>query len=224
MRNGWTYLMPELGNQLPLPRCPHCAVAKPFLARAWEFETKDYRGSKNRWWNTFVCRTCGGVVLCASNNGNQGGIVEQYPAGEKFDDSSIPERARAYLNQAIESVHAPAGAIMLAASAVDAMLKAKKYTDGSLYSRIDKAAADHVITTDMGMWAHEVRLDANDQRHADQEALLPTEAEARRAIEFVKALALFMFILPSRVKVGLAEAKGGTAPAKVSQPAKQAIS
>lgn len=51
---------------------------------------------------------------------------------------------------------------MLAASAVDALLKLKGYTAGSLYARIEKAAEDHVITQDMAKWAHEVRLDAND--------------------------------------------------------------
>ena len=43
------------------------------------------------------------------------------------------------------------------------MLKAKDYTEGSLYSRIDKAVEDRLITKEMAAWAHEVRLDANDQ-------------------------------------------------------------
>jgi hypothetical protein len=55
---------------------------------------------------------------------------------------------------------------MLAASAVDAMLKHKNYTVGSLKDRIDKAAKDHLITSEMAAWAHEIRLDANDERHA----------------------------------------------------------
>jgi hypothetical protein len=38
---------------------------------------------------------------------------------------------------------------MLSASAVDAMLKVKGYKSGSLYSRIDKAAEDHMITSEM---------------------------------------------------------------------------
>lgn len=95
---------------------------------------------------------------------------------------------------------------MLAASAVDAMLKAKNYTEGSLYARIDKAAADHVITDDMGQWAHEVRLDANDQRHPDEDASLPSREGARKSIDFVIALGQFMFVLPLRVKRGRAAA------------------
>jgi hypothetical protein len=43
--------------------------------------------------------------------------------GEKQLEDSIPKRARVYLDQAISSIHAPSGAVMLAASSVDAMLK-----------------------------------------------------------------------------------------------------
>ena len=64
---------------------------------------------------------------------------------------------------------------MLAASAVDAMLKVKGYKDGSLYQRIKDAAAGHIITADMATWAHQVRLDANDQRHADESASIPNQ-------------------------------------------------
>lgn len=35
----------------------------------------------------------------------------------------LPDRARQFLNQALASIHAPAGAVMLTASAIDAMLK-----------------------------------------------------------------------------------------------------
>jgi hypothetical protein len=49
----------------------------------------------------------------------------------------IPDRAREYLEQAISSISAPAGAIMLAASSVDAMLKEKGLNSGKLYSRIN---------------------------------------------------------------------------------------
>lgn len=97
---------------------------------------------------------------------------------------------------------------MLAASSVDAMLKSSGYVEGSLYSRIEKAATNHLITTQMATWAHDVRLDANDHRHADEDAPLPTKADAQRAIDFAKALGMFMFVLPARVTRGITEAKG----------------
>lgn len=95
---------------------------------------------------------------------------------------------------------------MLSASAVDAMLKEKGYKEGSLYGRIDKAADDHLITKEMAEWAHAVRLKANDERHADDHADLPTEEEARRSVEFVQALAKFLFELPAMVAAGIKRA------------------
>jgi hypothetical protein len=91
---------------------------------------------------------------------------------------------------------------MLTASSVDAMLKSKGYKEGTLYSRIDQAAKDHVITEEMAAWAHEIRLDANDQRHSDEAAPLPNEADAEKVIEFASALAQFLFVLPARVARG----------------------
>jgi len=129
-------------------------------------------------------------------------IVEYFPQTHKVDED-IPDRPRTYLQQAKESLHAPAGAVMLAASAVDSMLKLKGYTDGNLYSRIEKAATDNVITKDMAAWAHDIRLDANDQRHADEMVELPNEADAKRVIDFATTIAEIMFVLPKRVQRGL---------------------
>jgi hypothetical protein len=114
----------------------------------------------------------------------------------------MPAKAEAFLTQAIECVHAPSGAIMLCASAVDAMLKEKGLKSGVLYARIEKAVSDNLITKEMGFWAHEIRLDANDERHADDTAALPTELDAKRCIDFAKALAEFLFILPARIERG----------------------
>jgi hypothetical protein len=65
----------------------------------------------------------------------------------------------------------------------------------------------------MAKWAHEVRLDANEQRHADDNAPLPIGADARHSVDFAMALAQFLIVLPARVKRGLAKATGanGTA-------------
>ena len=60
----------------------------------------------------------------------------------------------------------------------------------------------------MEEWAHEVRLDANEQRHADekgldeQDAPLPNWADADKSIAFAKALGEFMFVLPAKVRRG----------------------
>ena len=55
----------------------------------------------------------------------------------------------------------------------------------------------------MGQWAHRVRLDANGQRHSDMEDEMPTIEDAQQGIEFTKALAELLFVLPAKVSKGL---------------------
>jgi hypothetical protein len=197
--------MPNLSPQLELSRCPHCSVAWPLLHLGLgSLQTAAHDGRAPRWWKVYVCATCGGAILAASNQAENGLVTEFYPFPTQVDET-IPDPARSYLSQAIETIHAPAGSLLLAASAVDAMLKAKDYTEGSLNSRINKAAEDYLITQDMAEWAHEVRLDANAQQHADGSISLPSEADAKRSVEFARALAEFLFVLPARVKRGREE-------------------
>lgn len=117
-------------------------------------------------------------------------VTQVFPDYRKVDDA-VSSNAKAYLEQAISSIHTPAGAVTLAASCVDAMLKEKGHLDGSLNSRIEQAAMDHLIMANMAAWAHEVRLDANDQRHAGLNASLPSKEDAERIVDFASALANF---------------------------------
>lgn len=151
--------MPTLSSFLELSRCPHCGVDSPTLSKRAEVETHDFRKTRRRVWFFYGCNKCGGIVTAAAPNPQQA-VSEVYPSATAVDES-IPERAKEFLTQALNSLSAPSGAVMLAASAVDAMLKAKGLTKGSLYARIDEAARSHLITGDMAAWAHDVRLDAN---------------------------------------------------------------
>ncbi|MBC7705731.1 MAG: DUF4145 domain-containing protein [Rhodoferax sp.] len=193
--------MPTLSGTFNLARCPQCSVAWPTLNLKWQSATNDSSGGRPRHWALYVCSTCGGVIT-AWGNGAEKEAQDHFPKGATVSDE-IPERPRTFLAQAQESLHAPAGAVMLAASAVDSMLKNRGLTEGSLYSRIEQAATKNLITTDMTKWAHAVRLDANDQRHADEAATLPTNADAQRSIDFAIALAEILFVLPARVERGL---------------------
>lgn len=199
--------MPTLSQNLILSRCPHCSVADPNLFKQHQLDTNDHAGKRPRRWFIYTCGRCGGLVTAWAVGDNKE-VGEYFPAAKTVKDD-IPDRPRAFLQQALDSLNAPAGAVMLAASAVDAMLKLKGYTSGSQYSRIEKAAEDHVITKDMSQWAHEVRLDANDQRHSDEAAELPGAADASRAIDFALALAELLFVLPSRVQRGINQAHAG---------------
>jgi Domain of unknown function (DUF4145) len=188
------------GGTLKLPRCPYCGIAAPLLSDRWTGVTEGSDGQ--RIWHTYECSVCGGVVLgfAPASNPHKG---EVYPR-LSLPHEAIPERAREFLRQAQETYFQPAASIAMSGSAIDSILKAKGYKKGTLYERIDQAAADHIITDDMAKWGHQIRLDGNDQRHhAEENAPLPTQADAERCAEFALALAEVMFVLPSRVKRGI---------------------
>lgn len=197
--------MPNLDDHLKISRCPHCSIDNPNLSKITEFSTSADNATNPRKWKVYKCARCGGVVTAfAKAHTNE--ISQIYPNVQSVDEN-LPHKVKAFLQQAIDSTFAPSGSVMLCASSVDAMLKERGYLDGSLYSRINKAEKDILLTSEMATWAHEVRLDANDNRHSDAEAELPTVEDAKNAIEFTQTLAEFLFILPSKVKRGIEATK-----------------
>lgn len=204
--------MTLLSSQLTIDACPHCGRANPTLVLEGQpIQTRTHDKKNPRFWGAYACRSCGGLVIAGGETVRDDRpyatvLREVYPSISAISDS-IPEKPREFLRQARDSLHAPAGAIMLSASAVDAMLKEKGYTTGSLYQRIDKAAKDHLITNEMALWAHQVRLDANVQRHADSEAPLPDKKEAKLAFDFAVAFAEYLFVLPAKVSRGITDSK-----------------
>lgn len=188
----------NLTQRLDVKRCPHCNIANPNIIKNNEFATNNANKTNQRTWITYVCQSCGGAIL-GSRNQQSAQALELFP-NSKVVHESIPDKARQFLSQSLETIHAPAGSIMLSASSIDAMLKDKGYKEGSLYKRIEQAVTDHLITEGMSKWAHQIRLEANDQRHADENAQLPTEQDAKRIVDFAFALAEFLFVLPHKVQ------------------------
>lgn len=103
---------------------------------------------------------------------------------------------------------------MTSASALDEMLKDNNLVQGSLANRIDQAAVQGLITNGMKEWAHHVRLEANDQRHADVDAGLPTAEQAQVTLDFVRMIAEFLYVLPAKVSRLTTEAVAAKAKAK----------
>lgn len=186
-------------------RCPHCAVANPNLNKLWSDNWREYGETR---WASFRCNTCGSVVTAKLiwNDPNKLEAIALWPAAKVAHDD-IPEPARTFLQQSFETLHAPDAAAVMAGSAVDAMLKDRGYKDGSLYSRIDKALADNLLTKGMADWAHEVRLGSNRPRHADAEKPHVSSDEAQQSVEFAEALGNFLFVLTAKIDRGIKAAK-----------------
>lgn len=196
---------PTLFHNLEIERCPHCSIDNPNLTLTHNVNTKTHDQKNLRFWGVFICKRCGGLVTAYARS--EKGEIEKYFPESTIIEDSIPDRAKEYLEQAVRSIHSPAGAVMLAASAIDSMLKEKGYIEGTLYKRIKQATSDNLLTKEMEKWAHEVRLDANDQRHADVNSDLPDEEDAKKTIDFSQALAQFLFVLPARIQRGIENAQ-----------------
>ncbi|KQS48252.1 hypothetical protein ASG20_14200 [Sphingomonas sp. Leaf198] len=110
-----------------------------------------------------------------------------------------------FLKQAFDTLHAPDAAAVMAGSAVDAMLKEHGYLEGSLYSRIDKAKTDALLTAGMADWAHSVRLGSNRPRHADMDSPHVSPADAKRSVDFAEALGNFLFVLTAQIEEAVNE-------------------
>lgn len=193
----------RLQEHLRLERCPFCNVDRPNLDKVWETKPKNSEGDVTGLWRFYKCARCGAIVTAWAKEADS--YTEGIIPSPTSVSNDVPNKAHSFLLQALQSIHAPAGAIMLAASSIDAMLKEKGYIKGDLHSRIEQAAKDHLITDGMARWAHQVRLESNVQRHADHEADLPTVEEAKKTIKFAQAFAEFLFVLPAMVEQGLEE-------------------
>ena len=186
-----------------IPQCPHCSVSNPLLVYVWRSDHPLSRGdgkAASRW-AVYRCTSCGSLVTArghaADNVGNP--IVEAIFPPIWRPHEELPSAVARYLHQARNTLANPDASVLMSAAAIDAMRKHHKLTEGSLYGRIDKAVAEGILTAKMAQWAHRVRLDANNPRHADEAKPHMTDDEARRAFDFAEALGEFLYILPSRM-------------------------
>ena len=131
-------------------------------------------------------------------------IEALFPASREVA-AELPAVAKTFMTQAIETLHAPDAAAVMAGAAVDAMLKAKGYTEGSLYTRIDQAKNDALLTAGMADWAHSVRLGSNRPRHADMDSPHVSPADAKRSVDFAEALGNFLFVLTAQIEDAMKE-------------------
>jgi Domain of unknown function (DUF4145) len=189
----------NLGN---VNRCPHCSVAHPLLQLAWQSVTRGASGNSPTGWGAFICSNCGGVIAARAQAGTNLNVAYPYEIFPKprVAHEDVPEPAKTFLQQAIDTLHAPDAAAVMAGSAVDAMLKNVGLIKGSLYERIDQALEKHILTTGMAEWAHTVRLGSNRPRHSDPETPHVSADEAQRSVDFAEALGTFLFVLTAQIE------------------------
>ena len=204
----------RMNNDVPtlnsVKQCPHCRTQSPLLYLVWHSETEGSKFTHRRLWGTFCCNSCGGLVSAyTQHTGSHSNLFnypdQTYPQSPKAHED-LPPIAGTFLQQAIDTLHAPDAAAVMAGSAVDAMLKSKGLLEGSLYNRIDKAHEQGILTKGMADWAHEVRLGSNRPRHADEGNPHVTPEEAQQSVDFAEALGNFLFVLTAKIERGIAAA------------------
>jgi hypothetical protein len=186
-------------TKLEMARCPHCNVAKPNLDFEGYFQGGNPRLQFNNW-AVYQCGSCHAMVMA---QGSEFGLPvhEIFPRHAEVSHI-IPELPRTYLQEAKDTIASPAACVLVANSAVNAMLKDKGIDEKVLYTGIDRALEKGLITADMASWAHEVRMDANNPRHVDRDNPLPTLEDAARIVELVEAFAHYLYVLPAMVSRG----------------------
>ena len=95
--------MPKLHRTtLDLPRCPHCGVDTPHLQFHQPYQLGDYKGG-TRYWCSYSCRRCAGLVIAEGTNWDQD-VLRVFPNSSMEVSDDIPDRARTYLVQAMDSI------------------------------------------------------------------------------------------------------------------------
>ncbi|TIL22513.1 MAG: DUF4145 domain-containing protein [Mesorhizobium sp.] len=198
-----------------VPSCPRCNRANPAFVNVGGTVAlpMDQYGLNNVIFfsGVYRCTTCGRTVLAESQLMNVQGQPAQIPVQNLLPrpqdiDAAILGKPRQFLSDALTSLNAPTASIMASCSAIDAMLKEKGVgrldpsgKERSLYKRIEEAVGLGILTADMAKWAHKVRLDANDQRHADDDAPIPSQSQAQSIFDLANGLAEVLIVLPSKV-------------------------
>ena len=201
---------------LDLDRCPWCNAATPTL----ELKQKINESKTLLTTCLYQCSRCFKHVMANHIFDKVSGGFHPsptpyntvYPNSHSRYSDAIPKRAREFLEQARDTIHAPDASIMVCASALDIMLQSigRLKDEGNLSARIGKAAEKHQITQDMAKWAHQIRLLANESRHPDENDVSATIEEAKQSLEFLGALAQLLFVLPARVQKGIENANAKT--------------
>src|SRR5262245_33993757 len=99
-------------------RCPHCSIPNAGFAQWWTSAGVVPRGSPGtvHKWVSYFCKYCGGGILAkgvANDSAESAGIIERIPTPKAVHED-VPEPARTYLHQAMETLHAPDAAAVMA--------------------------------------------------------------------------------------------------------------
>ncbi|WP_347467546.1 DUF4145 domain-containing protein [Burkholderia stagnalis] len=206
--------------------CPHCGATKA----AFNIPYANVHQTDPHQWNALgTCPACGhGVAIRAyTNRANtpianltqlvHGNLVSHnaikevmvFPTAEKVESPEhVPERAARAFDEGSDCLargKATAAAAMFRRCLEIALKEHSPDIEAwKLEKRIDKLFAEGRITKDLKEWAHRIRLEGNDALHDAEEFTSETAGEM---MEFTRMVLMYLYTLPERIKVRIADAE-----------------
>ncbi len=184
--------------------CPHCGTARV----AFELDAESWLPRAQRWHVCARCNQCAGfVVLDISTYQNEDDppsshyirepqwfeIKKMYPTSGAEIPTHLPEEVERLFKQGADNVPAnPDAAGTMFRKTLEAILRDKcPAAEGTLKERIDKAVESGVLTTDLGSYAHTIRLEGNEATHGTYD-----ENDARQLHSLLTLVLEHLYTLP----------------------------
>ena len=202
--------------------CPYCNTKQAGFVMAYECRGTFHLASPNEpWsreppkWMTFAkCPVCSHGIISFIDTG--GGLPPsavlapdergfayirvQIPSAPNHSAPKFtPEAVSRFYSQGAANLpqHPDAAGAMFRKALERAVSHAFPSITGKLFDRIQKAVKQGALTSDMGEWANQIRIDGNEAVHGEEPLSLP---DARRLESFTDLVFRYLFTLPGMMK------------------------
>lgn len=183
----------------------------------WELEHHAEKTKSNSHkvlnFDTYKCGNCANYIMvfwsgsehyASSYNPAQGLHAYRtvpFALGSWNGEDYWPEKAKRHWKQAHNALQRGDydATVVMARSAVQAVVRDKKAKKGDLYSEINDLVTRSVIPNIVGKLAHEVRELANSSAHPGEEDKPIESEDAREIVEFLDILLEYAYDLPHKI-------------------------
>jgi len=174
--------------------CPHCGVHSTITLRA-----------ANGAHYIYCCDHCEKLFLLIAGKDS---FIDQYPKRTPKLDAAIPLDVASDYIEVIKcfDVSAFKASVVMCRRALQTSVIEKGASNGRLIDQIDELCRNGIITEDIKIWSHEIRLTGNLGAHPDGlEDVSPEDAED--LIKFVEEYLNYVYIMPAKVAAKRAKKK-----------------
>lgn len=192
---------------MPSRRCPHCKVESSY-GKGPETKRFNKRGHLIRFDSCTNDECQCNVAVVFDSDGNE---IEVYPSLEEEPDRLLPPDVAKAFGEALQALNERLwnGCVLMCRRALEEGTAElgnllpengrEAYQKKVLYLQIRYLANEHLITPDLGEWAHEGRMAGKLGAHGGEKKKWNTERDAVEIVEFAKWFFRYVFILPKQL-------------------------